>query len=85
MAQEKVPAEELAEARKMWAEHVRGVAREPRDPLEPMYAPSSLLTLDLTLLSLQSSCAGGEEHSDNECPAVCEQRSSSWKHHWLRS
>ena len=45
MAQEKVPAEELAEARKMWAEHVRGVAREPRDPLEPMYAPSSLLTL----------------------------------------
>ncbi|CAI8056217.1 Methionine--tRNA ligase, cytoplasmic [Geodia barretti] len=36
MAQEKVPAEELAEARKMWAEHVRGVAREPRDPLEPI-------------------------------------------------
>ena len=36
VTREKVSADELTEARQTWLGHVRGVAKKPRDPLEPM-------------------------------------------------
>ena len=36
VTRERVSADELIEARQTWVGHVRGVARKPRDPLEPM-------------------------------------------------